>query len=184
MMGLATDILGVLGIALAIFQIHRTGTVVRATHDSIEHTSKQLGVYSVLLVLAELDLVEHQFSSAIAKNDPQETKRLLREWRRSAGQLKGLLSADLTGDIDTTEFAKLVQDSLTLATKAKIRIERGNSLTSATSSVLNSCDEVCTSAKTITALIRSTPPPSLTRRSGLQEFLATYGFQKQEGVRT
>jgi hypothetical protein len=180
--GLIVEVLGVLGVFLAIYQIYRTGRVAFATHKSVEHTSKQLGVYSVLLALAELNLVEHRLDSAVSRVDPDDAKRILRDWQARASELRGLLSADLTGEVDTAKLARLVQASLTQATRAKERINEGQPLPEATSAILASCEQVVLTARSITTLIQSSPPSSLTERSGWDEFFAMYWPKRQKGA--
>ncbi|MCC2318795.1 hypothetical protein [Cellulomonas chengniuliangii] len=173
------DALGIAGLTLALYQIFRTGRLTLATHRAIERTSKQLGVYTLLVLVPELSLIEHQLEVATDANKRDDVRRLLREWKLKASELRGLLR---TEPLDTQDLSKLLQESIVLATQAKTNVDKGKELAGATARVRDACEKVCLASRATAAEIRSSPPHDGEQSSAVDDFRALYGFRRVERV--
>lgn len=170
-MGLG-DWLSLVGLGIAIFQIFRTGRIVRRTQAAVERTSKQLGVYGLLVAIPELHLAERDLDRAVTEEDRASTLRALREWQARASELRGLLRTDVHTD---PVFATSVQSSIALATSAKAAIEKGGDLVASTSRVRKACTTLCLEARSIGTEIRTRPPEANSDPTALEDLKALYG---------
>lgn len=170
------DALSIAGLAVAIYQIFRTGRIVTATHRSVERTAQQLGVYTLLLLVPELSLIEHQLDAAAMQDNRDEVKRLLREWQTRASELRGLLR---TEPVAAEDLASLVQDSIALATQAKVSVDRGLVLHTATQKVRAACESVCLQARSVAAEVRSRAPAQEPTQGVWEDLVSLYGFKTE-----
>ncbi|MDT7572579.1 MAG: hypothetical protein QOE05_2753 [Actinomycetota bacterium] len=166
------DVLGLLGLAVAIYQLWRTGRLVTATKRSVDRTSRQLGIYTLLLLIPELALIELELERAAMAQNRQETGRLLREWQHRASELRGLLA---TEPVDDGGLGIRVQASLTLATQAKVALQKGRDPGTATARLRASVEAVCLEARTLGATIRAASPASDEEVTVWDDFLMLYG---------
>lgn len=110
------------GLAIALYQINKAERAALAAKKAVESTSAQVNVYTLLLLIPELALVERELDRAATDDRVEETRRLLRNWQERAADLRGLLEQQ---SVNVIGLDTKVQKSLTLATKALGIIAKG-----------------------------------------------------------
>jgi hypothetical protein len=148
------DLLGLIGIAIAIWQIVRTGRMVTATKKAVEENARQLGIYNLLLIIPELARVESDLERSAHAGQLEGVRRSLKDWRELASDLRGLVD----GRQDSSEdLLPLIQQSLTLSIQAKTRLAIANEdtdLIASTKKVRHAIEMVCLETRTLGAQVR------------------------------
>ncbi|MFI7433243.1 hypothetical protein [Micromonospora haikouensis] len=152
------DILGLVGLAVAIFQIWRTGRIAAATKVAMEEAVRRISLFNILLVVPELSRIENDLDRAANSENPDEVRRSLREWREVASDFYGLLDGE-AGNHD--ELMTLVRQSVTLSTVAKGQLisSKQGSVLSATKRVRESIEHVCQETRVFAAKVRGSATP-------------------------
>jgi hypothetical protein len=152
------DALSIIGLVIAIWQIHRTGKIAAATKKAVEEASQRISLYNILLVVPELSRIEHDLERAVQADDDEQVRRLLREWREVASDFRGLLAREGGSD---NKLDGLVQLSLTQVVTAKSQIVsgKGAGMLSSTRRAREAIEAVCLEARLMAARIRSSATP-------------------------
>lgn len=167
-MGLG-EILGLLGLATAIWQILRSQTLSHATYEAIQRTSTQFGNYSLLLLIPELARIEAECEASALRGDHQSIRRHMQEWRDRAAELRGFLDAD-AGNAE--ELLRDLQRSLGATRETKRQLAPGGNAEQATAHLRDTMTQVCESARTYSASMRvdpDIPPPPRTLGGWLRQ---------------
>lgn len=153
------DWLGLIGIGIALVQIWRVGRVARATRTAVEEATGRVSLYNFLLVVPELSRLENAIESAALDGDPDNLRRLLKDWRDAVGELHGVLANE---GLEGQDIEKLITESLTHVTLAKSNLVSGKSvdLLSSTKRARKSIEQVCIETRRMAASIRSSAASS------------------------
>lgn len=168
------DAIAIVGLVLAIFQMRRAERAAVAARLAVESASTQVGLYSLLLLIPELALVEKELDRVATSMIVNETQRLLQEWQARASELRGLLGAEF---IEIEGLSAKVQGSIALATQARGQIAKGRPTDTATTRVRDAASEVVLVARSEGARIRAQIPPPIQVPTLLDE-LMTYLRQR------
>lgn len=160
------DVLSIIGLAIAIWQLWRMGKITAATKKAIDDATKRIGVYNLLLIVPKLSRLEHEIENAAIKKSSEELRRLLVDWRESASELRGVLASDGDG---SSHLDALAKESINLAALAKHNLigKESPDLLNATKRVRNSIEQVCRETTMLAAQITSTANPLGVRRIDL-----------------
>lgn len=107
-------IASVVGLALAIWQLHRTRKAVDAANSAIRRTQKQLAIHQALVVIPQLQKLEGDIDLAVISQSREVAIRHLAEWRRLASDVCGLV-----GEQASETCVRTVQQSAIAAGEAK-----------------------------------------------------------------
>lgn len=165
------DALGLVGLAIALYQIWRTGRVVMATQRGVVWTEKQIATYSLLMIITELELIESKLDLAAVRNDKEALSSHLRDWQTKASETRGLLQHE---GVTNEGLANLLQGSITSATRARTLMSTTTDFRQATQACRTKCQGVCLLAREIAASIRSRAPQPLTTTGVWQDFKELY----------
>lgn len=147
------DWLSLIGLAIAIEEIWRTGRAVERTRRAVEGAALKASIYSLLLVTPELTRIEHDLEESCIRDDNVSVRRLLAEWRNMASEYRGLL---LDKDLGDAGLADAILKSISLSTIAKTQLtDDETSALDATKKVRKEIGVVCQRVRTLSAQIKS-----------------------------
>ncbi|HWL37317.1 MAG TPA: hypothetical protein VNQ77_14130 [Frankiaceae bacterium] len=152
----ASDVLGLIGVLFALYQIRKAERAALAAKKAIEATSAQVNVYSLLLLVTDLMLVERDLERVAISDQSNETLSRLRDWQAYASDLRGLLAEHptLVQGLD-----EKVQESMVLATQSRSLIaKRRAKPEAATTKIRAVANEVVLLARTEAARVRANVP--------------------------
>lgn len=149
-----SDYLAVAGFSIVIYQLWRTGRIATSTKRAVVSTVGRLSTYNFLLLLPELIMVEQDLERASLSDDEPETSRLLREWQVRASEMRGVLLAE---QVRVDGLPELIQASLVATTRAQSKISKGSGVRAATAAARAAAVQVCISARSGGAHLRSSP---------------------------
>jgi hypothetical protein len=152
------DWLSLVGLAIVIWQIWRTGRIANATKVAVEEATKRVGIYNVLLIIPELSRLEKEIEDAVQADQGTTLRRLLKDWRELATDFRGSLTNE---SISSPTLEHQIRESVTLAMIAKqtTMSAAGPNLFQSTKKVRRSIEEVCVEARLLAAQLRSTATP-------------------------
>jgi len=149
-------LLGILGLALALYQIRRAEKAALAAKNAIESSMRQGNTYTLLLLIPEVAIIERELDRLAAADLLDETVRLIRDWQSRASELQGLLREQ---ELDLDALETKVQESLVLASLARGTLSKASAKPStATKRLREVSGDVVVLARTEAAQIRARLP--------------------------
>lgn len=149
---LVGTVLGVAGLLLALYQIRKVERAAIAAKLAAEQSVRQVNTVSLLVLVPELALIDHELHLVAQTEDTREAQRLVREWMATASDLRGLLKAHRP---TTVGLSTRVQASLGLATAANTALHQGRSPAQGTTKLREAVTEIVMLARTESSLIRA-----------------------------
>lgn len=144
----------VIGFVITLVQIWRVKTVAKATKAALGDATGRLTVYNFLLVVPELARIDGDLEDAVLRNDPDATRRCLREWREAVGTVQGILERAGRSDDD---LQKAIRDSLVKVGVAKRALVNAGAtdMIGSTKKARESIERVCSESHRVAASIRA-----------------------------
>ncbi len=153
-------VLGILGLALALYQVRKAEKAALAAKRAVESRVAQSNIYSLLLLIPEVAMVERELSRAARADEVNETQRLIRDWLARASELNGLLKEHDSG---TSELMTKVQESIALGTSSQNTLNKASAKPSSSTRILRErASEVVGLARTEGARLRAHSPSIVT----------------------
>ncbi|WNM26182.1 hypothetical protein RN607_08210 [Demequina capsici] len=146
-----------LGLAIAIFQIWRTGRVVLATRRATEYTTSRLAEYAVLAQYSELLELQAELDRAVANDEPQAARVALLQWDRRAFELVGMRVVTSIPSDDVRRAALSAREAA-----EKIKRRHKATLATITASAEGHIGTVCSIVRQANGELRVKPPLDLT----------------------
>jgi hypothetical protein len=152
------SIAGLVGVLIALVQLVRTRSTLKATQTAINRTERHLALNHLLFLLPQLQRLEGDLDVAV-ENDQRDTViRQLVEWRRLASEIHGLVDGQPFSEPPRTDQ---LRQSVTSAavTKRQLVGSSQRSLKATTESVRDDIAAACEYAGSLSARLRSYSGP-------------------------
>ncbi|MXZ62546.1 MAG: hypothetical protein F4Y98_02825 [Chloroflexi bacterium] len=81
------------GFAFAIWQLHRTHSAATAATKAVQSAERRLASNHLLVLVTQLQNIESTLEAGVLVEDRNGVVRSLSDWRRTAVELRGLLSS-------------------------------------------------------------------------------------------
>jgi hypothetical protein len=148
------DYISLVAFVIAIWQIRRAGNLARAANDAVRSASARSNVYQLLLLAPQFERCEAQLESAALQGDANQVLDRVREWRKLAAELRGLLRDEHDG---RQLIEQKLDQSLTLANLAKKRTisPDGNTLIQGTEKLRQATSDTTDLVVTLAAHVRT-----------------------------
>lgn len=134
----ASAIASLLGLALAMYQLWRTGRVVLESRRVAEYTTSRLADFAVHAQYRELLELQADLDRAIAGDERESARVLMQHWDRRSFELLGMSQVAGTDDDDLRRSALAAREAA-----LKIKNEPQTALNTITSSTMKRMADVC-----------------------------------------